>query len=69
MVRSKELSHLIEWQGFRMVNGKLELPTGKLISPQQLLTAIALLEIQSELEINTSTKLLQIARALNKLKR
>ncbi|ELG2961125.1 phage protein [Vibrio fluvialis] len=64
MAKSRELSHLVEWEGFRMINGKLELPTGKLITPQQILTSIALLEIQSELEIKTTSKLLKIARAI-----
>lgn len=68
MVKSKELSHLEIWENFRMVKGMLELPTGQHITPQQLLTGIALLSIQSELELKTSSKLLRIARALTRVK-
>ncbi|MCG6345821.1 regulator [Vibrio fluvialis] len=68
MVKSKELSHLEIWENFRMVRGLLELPTGQHITPQQLLTGIALLSIQSELELKTSSKLLRIARALTRVR-
>ncbi|WP_315905163.1 regulator [Vibrio fluvialis] len=68
MAKSKELSHLETWENFKMVRGMLELPTGQHITPQQLLTGIALLSIQSDLEIRTSSKLLRIARALNCIK-
>lgn len=68
LAKSKSLSHLREWKDFKMVQGKLELPTGDRITPQQLITAVALLSIQSELEIKTSTKLLKLARAMTKLK-
>ncbi|MDC5808115.1 regulator [Vibrio europaeus] len=62
-----ELSHVIEWQGFRMSNQKLELPTGRRVTPQEILTGIGLLEIESELELRTTTKLLKYARAIAKL--
>ncbi len=62
------LSHYEEWKGFKVVANKLELPTDQLVSPQQVLTGIALLEIQSELEIKTSRKLLSCARVLASLK-
>ncbi|MBY8191422.1 regulator [Vibrio fluvialis] len=64
MAKSKELSHLESWENFRIVRGMLELPTGQHITPQQLLTGIALLEIQSDIELKTCTKLLKIARKL-----
>ncbi|ELI5719596.1 regulator [Vibrio fluvialis] len=69
MAKSKLLSHQEEWEQFKMVRGKLELPTGQCISPQELITAVALLSIQSELELQTSAKLLRLARVLNTLKR
>ncbi|HDM8238600.1 TPA: regulator [Vibrio campbellii] len=47
---------------------KLELPTGQFVSAQEILAGIALLEIQSELEIATTTKLLRYARAIARLK-
>lgn len=68
MVKSRVLSYQNEWEEFKIVRGKLELPTGQCISPQELLTAVALLSIQSELELKISTKLLRLARALVKLR-
>ncbi|ELL9330080.1 phage protein [Vibrio fluvialis] len=68
MSKCKALSHLEEWQNFKMVNGKLEMPTGNRISAQQLLTAVALLEIQSDLELKTTAKLLKYARAIINIK-
>ncbi|KJY87361.1 phage protein [Vibrio neptunius] len=67
--KRSELSHSEEWQGFRMNKNSLELPTGQLVTPQQILAGIGLLEINSELEILTSTQLLKLARALSKLKK
>ncbi|WP_417870109.1 hypothetical protein [Vibrio furnissii] len=46
----------------------MELPTGQMITPQQLLTGIALIEISSELELNVQAKLLKIARCISKIK-
>lgn len=68
MSKCKALSHLEEWQNFKMVHGKLEIPTGNRITAQQLLTAVALLEIQSDLELKTASKLLKYARALINIK-
>ncbi|AMF96147.1 regulator [Vibrio fluvialis] len=68
MAKCREFSHLTNWENFRMVRDKLELPTGQCVTPQEILTGIALLSIQSELEIKISTKLLKIARALSRLK-
>jgi hypothetical protein len=63
-----ELSYSEEWQGFKMHNDRLQLPTGQLVTPQQILAGAGLLEINSELEIATSTYLIKLARALSKLK-
>ncbi|EGU47017.1 bacteriophage f237 ORF9 [Vibrio ichthyoenteri ATCC 700023] len=68
MAKSQELSKNSDWTGFRMCTDKLELPTGQRVSPQEILTGIALLEIQSELEITTTSKLLRYARAIAKIK-
>lgn len=65
----QDLSHLDEWEGFKMSHGKLELPTGRLITPQELLTATALLESSSEVELKTSTKLLKLVRQMAKVKK
>lgn len=69
MAKGRQLSHLLDWENFRMVRGKLELPTGQQITPQELLTAIALLSINSEIELKTSTTILKFVRAIEKVKR
>ncbi|PSV31847.1 regulator [Photobacterium sp. GB-27] len=69
MVRGRELSASDEWVQFKMNYDRLELPTGQIVSPQQILAGIALLGIQSELEIKTSTYLLKVSRALVRLKK
>ncbi|MCG6374494.1 regulator [Vibrio fluvialis] len=69
MYKGKTLSHLDEWEQFKMVKGKLECPTGEQFSPQQLLLAIALLDIQSELELKVTTKLLRYSRAINRTRK
>ncbi|MGO1296298.1 MAG: regulator [Vibrio sp.] len=63
-----ELHHSDEWELFKMQSGKLVIPTGQSISAQQLLTGIALLEIQSELELKTNRKLLKLAIAISSIK-
>ncbi|PAU35468.1 regulator [Vibrio coralliilyticus] len=64
-----ELSYTDEWKGFKMKNERLELPTGQLVTPQEILLGIALLQINSELEIKTSRKLLKLARAIASIKK
>jgi len=51
-----------------MLYDRMELPTGQVVSPQQILAGVALLGIQSELEIRTSTFLLKIARSIAKIR-
>ncbi|WP_158146235.1 regulator [Vibrio fluvialis] len=68
MAKSKELSHFQEWNDFKMVRDKLLLPTGQSVTPQEVLAGIALLSIQSELELKISTKLIKFCRALIKIK-
>ena len=62
-----QICHYKSWQQFKMVRDKLELPTGQLVSPQQIVIGIALLEIQSELELKTTRKLIRLARVLAKM--
>ncbi|MBY7973805.1 regulator [Vibrio fluvialis] len=64
MAKGKELSHIDAWRDFKMVRGMLQLPTGEIITPQQLITGIALISIQSELELKTTSKLLKFARLI-----
>ncbi|MBW3698057.1 regulator [Vibrio sp. T187] len=68
MVKGRELSDEKEWQLFKMQNNRMKLPTGQLVTPQELLAGIALLEIQSELELRTSTRLIKLARAIERIK-
>lgn len=63
-----DISHYKEWEGFTMRKGKLELPTGQKVCAQQILAGIALLEINSLLEIQTSTKIIKTARAISRIK-
>jgi len=65
--KGRKLSASDEWQQFKMHYDKLELPSGQIVSPQQILAGIALLSIQSELEIKTSRYLIKIARAIARI--
>ncbi len=47
----------------------LRLPTGQQVTPQEILTGIALIEIQSELDLVTTAKLLKHARAISRIKK
>lgn len=68
MAKGRQLSINEDWQHFKMLYDRMELPTGQTVRPQQILVGIALLEIQSDLEIKTSTYLLRLARAIAKIK-
>ncbi len=68
MAKGRELSVSADWEQFKMLYDSMELPTGQVVKPQQILAGIALLGIQSELEIRTSTHLLKLARALAKVR-
>lgn len=62
-----ELSHSEEWQGFLMNNQKLEPPTGQTVTPQEILAGVGLLEVRSEWEIKTNTRILVFARAIARI--
>ncbi|ENC9833875.1 phage protein [Vibrio fluvialis] len=64
----RELSMSDEWQGFKLVGSKLELPTGQTVTPQEILTGIGLLEIKSEREIDILKRLVKLARVIAKIK-
>lgn len=51
-----------------MLHDRMDLPTGQIVRPQQILAGIALLGIQSELEIKTSTHLLKLVRTIARIK-
>lgn len=67
MSKGKELGVTKDWKGFKIHYDKIELPTGQMVTSQQILLGMALLEIQSELELQTSTKIAKYARAIAKL--
>ncbi|EQB8915688.1 regulator [Vibrio fluvialis] len=56
------------WQGFRMHYDRLELPTGRLVTAQEILTAIAILEINSPDDVRLSTRILKYARCINRIR-
>ena len=64
----RELHHDEKWEQFELRGGRMMLPTGQLVSPQQIITGIALLEIQSVEDRKTLHKLLKYSRAISKLK-
>ena len=67
MAKGRELSGCEDWEQFKILYDSMELPTGQVVRPQQILAGIALVEVQSELEIKTSTHLLRIARSIAKI--
>lgn len=67
MVKGRELSDSEDWQQFKMHKNGLELPTGRTVTAQQIMAGIALLEIQSEDELRTSTYLIKTAREIAKM--
>ncbi|HGY0867000.1 phage protein [Vibrio cholerae] len=66
--RRRELYHGDEWDGFRMEGGRLIFPTGDRVAPQQLLTAIAILQIEAPSDAMTRSKLVKYARAMARIK-
>ncbi|MBY8135378.1 regulator [Vibrio fluvialis] len=56
-----------EWRGFRMIGSKMKVPTGVTVTPQQILVALALLEIQAESEVRICSRLIKYARKLSKI--
>ncbi|EKO3536383.1 phage protein [Vibrio fluvialis] len=57
-----------KWEGFKMCKNHMMLPTGSSITPQQILTGIALLEIQSDTDKKVLSKILKYCRAINNIK-
>ncbi|ELE2166516.1 phage protein [Vibrio fluvialis] len=68
LATGRKISWHDDWDGFEVRNKSLLLPTGRLISAQELLTGIALIEISSPRETETLHKLLKYARILNKIR-
>ncbi|MEL5970682.1 regulator [Vibrio cholerae] len=64
----KELYYGNEWWGFRMEGGRLILPTGDRVAPQQILFAIAIMQIEAPEHDLARSKLLKYARAMVRIK-
>ncbi|MCR9814828.1 regulator [Vibrio parahaemolyticus] len=68
MTKGRELAPSEDWKYFRMHVNTLETPTGQLVTAQQILTGLALLEIGAEPEATIISKLMKYVRALNRIK-
>lgn len=68
MYCGKKLGLGDNWIGFSIEKNKIRLPTGQELEPQQILTAVALLEIECDTDKRTLTKLLKFSRAISKIK-
>ncbi|EHH1264880.1 phage protein [Vibrio parahaemolyticus] len=69
MTKGRELATSEAWENFKMHKNTLELPTGQLVTPQEILTGIALLEIGAEQDVKVVRLLLKYARAIAKIKK
>lgn len=67
MSKGRVLSSSNTWEGFRMHKNHLELPNGQLVTAQQILTGIALLEIGAEPDQKLCGKLLKYARLIKNI--
>ncbi|HDY7507900.1 TPA: phage protein [Vibrio vulnificus] len=68
MSKGRELSQCETWESFKMHYDRLELPTGRKVTAQEILAGIALLEVESPTDLKTISKLLKYARAISKIK-
>ncbi|ENT6844974.1 regulator [Vibrio vulnificus] len=69
MSKGRELSPCDSWKAFKMHYDKMELPTGKLVTAQEILAGLALLEIAAPDDIRTNSKLLKYARHISRIKK
>ncbi|EHK9052538.1 regulator [Vibrio vulnificus] len=67
MSKGRELSSCGSWEAFKMHYDKLELPTGQLVTAQEVLAGLALLEINAPDDVRTKSKLLKYARVISKI--
>ena len=68
MIEGRELHHHPSWEGFEMKVDKLKIPTRRELSSTEILTTVALLEIQSPTEVRTLSKLSRYSRAIVRTK-
>lgn len=69
MTRGRELAASVEWEHFKMHKDKLELPTGQSVTPQEILTGIALLEIGAESDLAIVSKIMKYVRAIRHIRK
>ncbi len=67
MAKGRELSSSEQWNDFKMHFDRLELPTGQLVTAQQILTGLALLEIGALNDIQIARILMKYARSLKNI--
>lgn len=67
LATKSELHSSKEWEGFRMIGNKLEMPSGHRVTPQEIITGLALLEIGAKSDLDIATKLLKYVRALSRI--
>ncbi|EHK8977855.1 phage protein [Vibrio vulnificus] len=67
MSKGRELSVCDEWDNFIMRHDRLELPTGQLVTAQQVLIGVALLELGAPNDMSIAHRVLRYARALKKM--
>ncbi|EJI1384881.1 phage protein [Vibrio alginolyticus] len=67
MTKGRELSPSDQWEHFKMHYDRLELPTGQLVTAQQILTGLALLEIGADGDMFILHKLLKYSRSLKSI--
>ncbi|ELE6571181.1 phage protein [Vibrio parahaemolyticus] len=67
MNKGRELSSCEEWENFVMRHDRLELPTGQLVTAQQVLIGVALLELGASEETVIARRIMRYARILKKI--
>ena len=67
MIKGRELHKKTDLEGFQMRGDYLIRPDGQYVTAQRLLIAISVLEIGSEIELKTTSKVIKFARALSKI--
>ncbi|TOE91473.1 regulator, partial [Vibrio parahaemolyticus] len=59
MNKGRELSSCEDWENFIMRHDRLELPTGQLVTAQQVLIGVALLELGASSDIKIAHQILK----------
>ncbi|MET2954469.1 regulator [Vibrio harveyi] len=67
MNKGRELSSSEEWENFIMRHDRLELPTGQLVTAQQVLIGVALLELGASDDSEVAHRILKYARVLKNM--